>query len=190
MTPLLKLNIGCGDFPLRDEAGGGWTNIDSDPAADADRCISVPPLPYDDATVTEIYCGHFLEHLPREVAPVFLRECYRVLVEGGKLGIVVPDTMAVLRNYVGRRPVEVECPPGEFWRMDNLEHVNALFLYGTSQPSHHCWSYDVVTLREVIEATGFVVTGSIDGMADPRIPCGAWWNLGLDAVKESAVAFG
>jgi 2-hydroxychromene-2-carboxylate isomerase len=38
-----------------------------------------------------VYHSHVLEHLPKDAAPRFVGECYRVLAEGGILRVVVPD---------------------------------------------------------------------------------------------------
>jgi SAM-dependent methyltransferase len=46
-----------------------------------------------------IYSSHFIEHLSREAAAAFLRECHRVLKPGGVCRIVTPDLQALVERY-------------------------------------------------------------------------------------------
>ena len=48
------------------------------------------PLPLDDGTCSAVYSSNVLEHIPKDKAPAFIAECFRVLVPGGVLRIVVP----------------------------------------------------------------------------------------------------
>lgn len=94
-TPRL-LNCGCGGRHHPD-----WRNLDlvsRDPdvlAHDLRRSI-----PFADASFDGVYSSHFLEHLPRRLAPRFLAECRRVLVPGGVLRLVVPDLEQLARQYL------------------------------------------------------------------------------------------
>jgi predicted SAM-dependent methyltransferase len=162
----------------------GWINIDDDPATEADRHQHVPPLWEADESVDEIYLGHMLEHLRPDDAASLLRECYRVLVPGGTLGVVVPNTRLILAHYIMQDGVRAEYPEQVFWDMDNLEHVNTMFLYSTVQQSPHLWSYDAHSLRSALERARFRVVASIDPANDPRL-VSAWWNLGYDAIKPA-----
>lgn len=57
-------------------------------------------IPFPNASVDVVYHSHVLEHLDRNVAPEFIRECHRVLKKGGILRIVVPDFEKCCRNYL------------------------------------------------------------------------------------------
>jgi hypothetical protein len=176
-----RLNLGCGAYRLE-----GWDNWDADPETPADRHFFVPPIPVGDRTVDEIYCGHLLEHFEPAEADELLRECRRVLVPGGKLGVVVPDTRAVLARYLEQRHTWVEVPQGQQWNLDDLDAVCSVFLYSTIQPSRHKWAYDGATLRRALVRNGFLLGGPIpDG--DPRIAVPAWWNLSLQATKPEVL---
>ena len=65
----MRLNIGCGPYPK-----AGWTNVDADLTVAAD--VHADALEFLDrlaaGEVTEIYAGHFLEHLEKPVADRFL----------------------------------------------------------------------------------------------------------------------
>ena len=58
-------------------------------------------IPFPDATFDVVYHSHVLEHIDREAAPGFLRECLRVLRPGGTLRVVVPDLERLARTYLG-----------------------------------------------------------------------------------------
>jgi predicted SAM-dependent methyltransferase len=95
------LNIGSGAFrhPY-------WTNIDYEGQSkyyqklqgkagvdfiNINLCEKNKSLPFEDSTVHLIYCSHTLEHLQKENAIFFLRECNRVLQPGGILRLALPN---------------------------------------------------------------------------------------------------
>lgn len=173
-----RLNVGCGVWLLR-----GYINLDANPALPAEIHATVPPLPFADGELDEIYAGHFLEHLGPEQAEEFVTECYRCLKPRGRLAIVVPDTFEVMRRYVLGMPDQVEFPEGHYRRVADLDEVCAMFLYSPIQDSPHRWSYDLRTLRQLMEAGGFVIEAEIDRYNDPRIPVGEFYQCGWDARK-------
>ena len=177
----IRLNIGCGGYPL-DRAH--WTNIDSSPESAADVYADVPPIPYADGCVTEVWACHYLEHLSFEAGAEFLRECYRVLVPGGQLGIVVPDTREIMRRYIAGEPSPVQIPANQWWKMNDLDDICSVFLFSTIQPSCHLWAYDEMTLRRAMERAGFRVLKAIDRHYDKRLGMGAWYQCGWQAVKD------
>ncbi|MFZ0277950.1 MAG: methyltransferase domain-containing protein [Candidatus Sulfotelmatobacter sp.] len=56
-------------------------------------------IPFEGASFDVVYHSHFLEHLDRGAALLFLRECHRVLKTDGILRVVVPDLELLLRTY-------------------------------------------------------------------------------------------
>jgi predicted SAM-dependent methyltransferase len=175
----MRLNLGCGAFPLE-----GFTSIDADPAVQPDVVATVPPLPYPDGAVAEIYMGHLLEHFDYEDGQALLRECYRVLMPGGRLGVVVPDTRAIMRLWLAGVGSRWEYPAGHWRCVDDLDEVCAMFLYSTVQPSHHQWSYDLGTLARALARAGLQPVAEIDRYRDPRLSNGgAWYQCGWDAER-------
>lgn len=179
MSDELKLNLGCGCFPL----GKGWTNLDADPTTPADVHATIPPIPYGEGTVADIYMGHLLEHFTPGDGQALLRECWRVLKPGGRLGVVVPDTRAVMRRYLDGPETDIEVPQGQHWSGRDLDHLCAVFLYSTIQASPHRWSYDADTLARALLAAGFEQLRPIDRYRDRRIATHQWYGVGWDGVK-------
>ncbi len=175
---LLKLNIGCGDYPL-----AGWCNLDAAPGWGVDLVLAVPPLPQDNESVGEIFAGHFLEHLSQADGRAFLAECWRVLVPGGRLGVVVPDMHEVMRRYISSEHAPMEFPSGHVRDLRDLDHLNECILFSTAQPSHHLWSYDLHTLGRALGMAGFTIVGEIDRLRDPRLSTPQWYQAGLDGRK-------
>jgi SAM-dependent methyltransferase len=78
-----------------------WTNIhylQSGPEVIGQSLLR--PLEFADNTFDAVYHSHLLEHLPKRYAPVFLKECWRVLKPGGILRVVVPDLESSAREYL------------------------------------------------------------------------------------------
>lgn len=90
------VNLGCGARYHPD-----WVNIDIAPlgpgviAHDLSRGV-----PLADACADVVYHSHVLEHLRRDDAAAFMRECARVLRPGGIIRIVVPDLERICRAYL------------------------------------------------------------------------------------------
>jgi predicted SAM-dependent methyltransferase len=89
-------NLGCG-ARFHTE----WINLDLAPAAPGViACDLGRGVPLPDAHCDAVYHSHVLEHLRREQALPFLRECRRVLKPGGILRVVVPDLEQACREYL------------------------------------------------------------------------------------------
>lgn len=94
-APLL-VNLGCGD-----RHHPAWINFDKNAAhPDVVRHDVMAPLPLPDACAAAVYSSHLLEHLPRDLAPGLLGECFRVLRPGGLVRLAVPDLEAAARSYL------------------------------------------------------------------------------------------
>lgn len=97
------VNIACGARYHKD-----WINIDFHPTTYEVKKVNIlNGLPFEDNSIDVIYNSHFLEHLNREQARRFLKECHRVLKEDGIIRIVVPDLENICREYL--RILELAC---------------------------------------------------------------------------------
>ncbi len=80
----MKLNLGCGKKKL-----AGYTNVDMFGEPDLKLDLFRLPWPWEDNSIDEIACHHFLEHVP-DFRSTWM-EFHRVLKPGGKLWIRVPN---------------------------------------------------------------------------------------------------
>lgn len=92
----LYANLGCGS-----RYRGGWVNIDIQPAGDDVRAHDLSKgIPLPDRSCAVVYHSHVLEHLRRDDARSFLRECFRVLQPGGIMRLATPDLERICRDYL------------------------------------------------------------------------------------------
>ncbi len=90
------LNLGCGRRYHRD-----WINVDFRSTGPGVLAIDLGGrLPFGDDEFDSVYHSHLLEHLPKRKAPLFLKECFRILKPGGILRVVVPDLEKICRLYL------------------------------------------------------------------------------------------
>jgi predicted SAM-dependent methyltransferase len=89
-------NLGCGS-----RYHSAWDNYDLSPCHAKVASLNITrPLPISNEAYQGVYCSHVLEHLPRALAPDFLKDVLRILKPGGILRIVVPDLGHIARLYV------------------------------------------------------------------------------------------
>jgi SAM-dependent methyltransferase len=118
----------------------------------ADACR---PLPHATGSVDVIYTSHMLEHLFREDAETFLRECHRVLRPGGVLRLAVPDLALDVKEYLEHGDADVFLAGLEF----DLAKPRGLggrlrrALVGTRG---HRYLYDRRSLAALVAECGFV----------------------------------
>lgn len=90
------LNLGCGTRFHPD-----WINVDITPSSpDVISCDLKRGIPYSGSTFDVVYHSHLLEHLSKQEAPKFIKECYRVLKPHGIIRVVVPDLERIALNYL------------------------------------------------------------------------------------------
>ena len=90
------INLGCGNRFHPD-----WVNADiapSDPSVLP--CDLSQRLPFPDGDFAVVYHSNVLEHIRRDDALPFLRECFRVLKPGGILRVATPDLERICKLYL------------------------------------------------------------------------------------------
>jgi len=85
-------------------------------------------LPFHDDSVTFIYSEHFFEHLFLDEVGGLLKECHRVLAQGGVIRTVLPD--ADLRTYEPIEPAGFTAG-GDSWN-DPQKHKSRWSVYSFS----------------------------------------------------------
>lgn len=162
-------------------------------------------IPFPDASVDVVYHSHVLEHMDREDASSFLRDCARVLRPGGIIRIVVPDFECYCRNYI--RHVEICMRDGEREIARHDKYFEPMLLqsvrreaFGSSQQKPlrrtienlllgdarkrgetHQWMYDRFNLTSALQSSGFSLP-ELCAYNMSRIQ--NWEQIGLDYDKD------
>ncbi len=162
---VIRLNLGCGPFRL-----SGFTNIDQFDFVHPDLVCDVIDLPYEPNSVHEIYAGHLLEHFKFKEGMRALKYWHSLLVDGGVIGITVPDYDFLCKQYVADPSPE------------NLIIFNDYFIYSGIQPSPHQYAYSADLLYKVMVDVGFkdIMRMPID---HPYFPEAVEWQVGFMGVK-------
>jgi len=147
-----KLQIGGGWRRL-----DGWLNTDIELIPDVMRMDATEPFPFQDKTFQYIYTEHMIEHLPYQKGTRMLRECYRVLRDGGMIRVITPDLAAI----VGLYRCELSFDQQEYLQWfchtfvqeaprDPVSAINAMF-----RQWGHQFIYDEKTLTDSMRVAGF-----------------------------------
>jgi predicted SAM-dependent methyltransferase len=188
LPPSAKVHLGCGSY-----TPPGWINVDGSwnawiskypfiktifkkirvipsqiTEATYDKNILIHdvknPLPFEDNSVKAIYSSHLLEHLYLSEAKSLLRDCYRILVKGGIIRMVVPDLKSLAKEYLSH-----DNSPSPEPRADILNRK--LLLRGEAPPAgnityklynllkdfhSHKWMYDAESLIYHLQEAGFL----------------------------------
>lgn len=85
--PLIKIDIGCGK-----NKRAGFIGVDQYAMDGVDVVMDIDSYPWqwEDGSVEEAHCSHFLEHLNGYARVRFMNELYRVLRVGGKCTLITP----------------------------------------------------------------------------------------------------
>ena len=142
----LRVNLGCGSLPLV-----GFVNVDLLPAPGVDVVADVSgPLPFDDGSVDLVYASHVLEHLPTARVPAVLLEWRRVLREGGRILIAVPDLERIAQLLVSRSGWFT--PPNQPW-------IGVVYGGQKDELDFHKTGFTALWLAALLDEAGF---GSIE----------------------------
>lgn len=108
-TPL-KLDIGSGPNPKE-----GFDGVDQyafDGKVKHVMDVRRYPWKWKESSVGEIHCSHFLEHLTGNERCLFMNECWRILIPGGKMTLIVPHWAS---NRAYGDPTHQWPPVSEMW---------------------------------------------------------------------------
>jgi glycosyltransferase involved in cell wall biosynthesis len=100
----IKLNVGCGYLGLQHH---GFVGID-DKIQTADLVGDIMDIDFDLNSIEEIYCGHFINHLPLEKAKLVINRFYDILKPGGFIALEQPNMEEISKEYSnGNRKMEL-----------------------------------------------------------------------------------
>ena len=122
MVRAVRIDIGCGK-----SCKEGFDGIDAMDFGQKYVHDVRTGLPFDDGSVEEVHCSHFIEHLTWPERVGFINELYRVMQVGAKCALILPHWASC--RYYGD-PTHKE-PFSEFafyylskdWRDANAPHV-------------------------------------------------------------------
>jgi hypothetical protein len=137
------LDIGCGPNPKP-----GFEGVDRlafDGKVQHVHDVRITPWPFPDASVGEVHCSHFLEHLTGVERVSFMNELWRVLADGGSAQIIVPYWAS---NRAYGDPTHQWPPVSEMWfcylsapwRAGNAPHTDGAH-WEQGFRCHFDWSY-------------------------------------------------
>jgi predicted SAM-dependent methyltransferase len=101
----LRIDFACGQNKRE-----GFTGVDIWDGADIVHDLTKFPWPFDDSTVTEAHCSHYVEHTPDLIA--FMNELHRVLKKDAQVMIIHPDLRS---NRAFQDPTHLRFIPPETW---------------------------------------------------------------------------
>jgi len=105
----VKLDLGSGPNPHE-----GFTGVDKYDAGPDGILADLQefPWPFEDESVDEVWCSHYIEHAPRELWCAFVNELHRVLKPEAKATIMHPN---VKSHRAFQDPWHVDFIPPERW---------------------------------------------------------------------------
>lgn len=167
----LRLNLGCGE-----RYADGWTNVDhaGSPHRVDETVDLAGPLPWPDGSISHIYAGHVLEHLPIQSALDLLARLLPATASGGQIMVVGPD---VVRGAELAAAGRLE----DWMSLDLLIH-GARRWHG----DEHHWACEAAVLLDMLKETGWVDVTEIP-IADvpplwPVVDRGPAWQCAVGAV--------
>jgi len=101
-SPGLNIELGGGMFPtkIRGEDQDDFISVDTFNWPTVDVVADLKnPLPFPNGCAANIFSREVLEHLPYNVLPDVIRECFRVLRPAGRLYVCCPDFEAIISLY-------------------------------------------------------------------------------------------
>jgi len=129
----IRIQLGAGDYWF-----DGYINIDLGIFGGTDMIWDINKgLPFQPNTVEIIEMYDVLEHFGKEEAERLLDEFKRVLIDGGKIRLSVPDIESVITNFKEDRP-------------KMLHHI-----YGINSGDCHKYGYFRDTIAKLFADKGF-----------------------------------
>ncbi|MEY8211134.1 MAG: hypothetical protein RPT00_02640 [Gammaproteobacteria bacterium] len=150
------VHLGCGNTYIEE-----MINIDFFSNQNKDYGLDLRyPFKIDSDCIDGIFCEHTFEHLSHSEIKNSLAECYRILKQGSKIRVIVPDMSIFIKKYYEddeewfqKWKVEVLGFPS---RLHMCEYYTKLFaLNFTSNFYGHKSSWDFETGKFFLEKAGF-----------------------------------
>lgn len=143
----MKLDLGCGPNPAEGFEGCDQYPFDGKVKHVFD--LRKTPWPFEDSSVDEARCSHFLEHLTGPERCAFVNELHRILKPGAGCQVIVPHWAS---NRAYGDPTHQWPPVSEMWfyylskewRMANAPHTDkSLWPQGFDCDLEATWGYSM-----------------------------------------------
>lgn len=151
--PVRKLQLGAGGNDPT-----GWLNSDIEPGEKEVYLDATSRYPFPDGSFQYVFSEHMIEHVSWEAGIMMLRECYRVLVKGGKLRIVTPNLAKFIQLLDGNLDADAQRFIDAKFRIGGVPITptpGAYILNRQFREWGHQFLYDPPTLRKSLELAGF-----------------------------------
>jgi len=160
----LKIDVGSGIQPI---LGGDYVHLDISPRFGEIVVDVLNGIPVADSSVTNLRCSAIVEHFYlHDLREKVLPEFYRILTDGGRLYIVVPDWQKIKES--------------DKWEMVQQNLYGAYHKYILPEHDLHKYCWDFKHLKKELEKFGFKQIKKIkytDRAHDPK------FTLALEAFK-------
>lgn len=116
-------------------------------------------FPFEDGTVDAILSEHLIEHLDFDKGQHMLKECYRILKDGGRIRVATPDMARIISLYGKEDGIE-----GEYvrWITNFVQgfredgRITYQFAINNAfQNWSHRFLYDFLLLKKSMDEVGF-----------------------------------
>ena len=144
------LHLGSGDHHL-----DGWINVDFSVSMDVEVVADLTKnMPFRSESVDLIHSEDFIEHVDAAAGRLVLRECHRVLKNGGVMRLLTPDLRALIeRVYIDRDRRHLRWCGVQLDSEDPCEALNTHM----RMSGDHRFIYDEEHLTSVLRDIGFDV---------------------------------
>ncbi len=158
-----ELNIGVSDYNSTEGFANIGLDISHSPPTKLNHDVT-NKIPIDDSSIEFIYTSHLVEHLKIEDFYFFIKDCYRLLKEGGILRIVTPDLKEWVKSYLNNdqelfklhQQIMIE-NKGRPWSLIDHEYVQlpADYFMTICHNWNHKWLFDYESISYHLKKCGF-----------------------------------
>lgn len=166
-----KLNVGSGQRPF--DRAAGWVNLDSNTKWSPDVVANWNDLSmFESGSMDLVVAHHTIEHVGCGEADPFIGEARRVLKEGGRLLVFVPDMQAIAKR----------------WLTNELgEQLYMTMVYGAfmgDEQDRHRWGWSRQGLWKYLNQWKWSDVRAFDWRAIPGADIAEdWWIIGMECVR-------
>jgi predicted SAM-dependent methyltransferase len=174
--PIRKLQIGAGPNSLKE-----WLNTDIEPAKDQVYLDATAPFPIPSNSFDYVFAEQLIEHVTLTDGQAMLRECHRILRDGGKIRIATPNLTTFAKLFIEKNESSHHYLRSQM-QFVNTRRPDGAYLSTVPTPEcevlnmqmhffGHRYLYDPDSLRAVLSAAGFqkVQLAEVGLSSDPAL---------------------